>query len=162
MAIHREHRAFFVDGQFTAEGAALAWFYRRHGFTIQASAARVVGLCWQKAWALSGAEDAVGRTNTTPLPDDVEGLLRMLRERLDELVDDTLLVVLKAAGKLEKLATHYRPIAARYVTGDHIPLPQVAETLGTTSVSGRSDQPADTGDAVQQRCTLICYRRLTK
>ncbi|MFT9786443.1 GNAT family N-acetyltransferase [Streptomyces rhizosphaericola] len=42
MAIHREHRAFFMYGQFTAEETALARFYRRHGFTIHAPGEPVI------------------------------------------------------------------------------------------------------------------------
>ncbi|MGW2508970.1 GNAT family N-acetyltransferase [Streptomyces scopuliridis] len=36
LAIHRDHRAFLAYGQFTAEDATLARFYRRHGFAIHA------------------------------------------------------------------------------------------------------------------------------
>lgn len=36
LEIHRDHRAFFAYGQFTAADTDLARFYRRHGFTIRA------------------------------------------------------------------------------------------------------------------------------
>ncbi|MGO4634937.1 hypothetical protein AB4225_29020 [Streptomyces sp. 2RAF24] len=81
-------------------------------------------------------DDVAART--VSLPDDVEGLLRTLRERLDELVDDAPLVVLKAAGKLETLAADYGSIAARYITGDAVALPEVAEALGTTEKAASS------------------------
>ncbi|MEU1519019.1 GNAT family N-acetyltransferase [Streptomyces sp. NPDC005811] len=42
LAIHREHRAFLAYGQFTAGDAALARFYRRHGFTIHAPGEPVI------------------------------------------------------------------------------------------------------------------------
>ncbi|MEV7108950.1 GNAT family N-acetyltransferase [Streptomyces atroolivaceus] len=42
MAIHREHRAFLMYGQFTAGDVALARFYRRHGFTIHAPGEPVI------------------------------------------------------------------------------------------------------------------------
>lgn len=81
-------------------------------------------------------DEVVART--VPLPDDVTGLLRTLRERLDEIVDDAPLVVLRAAGKLEAIVADYGPLAARYIAGDAIPLPQVAEALGTTEKAARS------------------------
>jgi GNAT superfamily N-acetyltransferase len=42
MAIHRDHRAFFMYGQFTAGDAALTRFYQRHGFTIHAPGEPVI------------------------------------------------------------------------------------------------------------------------
>ncbi|WP_216856697.1 GNAT family N-acetyltransferase [Streptomyces sp. 1-11] len=42
LAIHRDHRAFFAYGQFTAGDAGLARFYRRHGFTIHAPGEPVI------------------------------------------------------------------------------------------------------------------------
>ncbi|MFD3571537.1 GNAT family N-acetyltransferase [Streptomyces sp. NPDC058667] len=42
LAIHREHRAFFAYGQFTAGDDDLARFYRRHGFTIHAPGQPVI------------------------------------------------------------------------------------------------------------------------
>ncbi|WP_435191470.1 GNAT family N-acetyltransferase [Streptomyces sp. bgisy126] len=42
MAIHREHCAFMMYGQFTAEDVALARFHPRHGFTIHAPSEPVI------------------------------------------------------------------------------------------------------------------------
>ncbi|WP_266407838.1 GNAT family N-acetyltransferase [Streptomyces anulatus] len=41
-AVHRDERAFFAYGQFTAGDAALARFYRRHGFTVHAPGEPVI------------------------------------------------------------------------------------------------------------------------
>ncbi|MFE5596073.1 hypothetical protein [Streptomyces sp. NPDC056549] len=76
-------------------------------------------------------------TRTVRLPDDVTGLLRTLRDRLDQLVDDEPLVVLKATEKMEAIVADYGPIAARYITGDAISMPQVAEALGMTEKGRR-------------------------
>ncbi|MFI1815210.1 hypothetical protein ACH414_33225 [Streptomyces sp. NPDC020422] len=46
--------------------------------------------------------------------------------------------MLKAAGKLEALVADYGPLAARYIAGDSIPLPRVAEALGTTEKAASS------------------------
>ncbi|SEE24036.1 hypothetical protein [Streptomyces sp. TLI_105] len=81
-------------------------------------------------------DDVAART--VPLPGDVTGLLRTLRERLDELVDDEPLVVLKAAGKLEAIVADHGPIAARYIAGDVTPLPRLTEALGTTEKAAAS------------------------
>ncbi|MEV8628602.1 hypothetical protein [Streptomyces sp. NPDC051079] len=89
----------------------------------------------EKEWE-AHMDDVAART--APLPDDVAGLLRTLRERLDELVDDEPLIVLKAAGKLEALVADYGPIAARYIARGTIPLPRIAEALGTTEKAARS------------------------
>ncbi|SEB57059.1 hypothetical protein [Streptomyces sp. TLI_105] len=72
------------------------------------------------------------------LPEDVAGLLGKLRERLDEIVGDEPLVVLKAAGELEAIVASTGPLAAAYVTGDEIPMPRVAEALGMTEKAARS------------------------
>ncbi|WP_093878405.1 hypothetical protein [Streptomyces sp. TLI_105] len=64
------------------------------------------------------------------------GLLGKLRERLDEIVGDEPLVVLKAAGELEAIVASTGPLAAAYVTGDEIPMPRVAEALGMTEKAG--------------------------
>ncbi|WP_143666188.1 GNAT family N-acetyltransferase [Streptomyces sp. st77] len=42
LAVHRDERAFFAYGQFTAGDAALTRFYRRHGFTIHAPGEPVI------------------------------------------------------------------------------------------------------------------------
>ncbi|MGW0564437.1 GNAT family N-acetyltransferase [Streptomyces sp. NPDC003016] len=42
VAIHRDHRTFFMYGQFTAGDATLTRFYRRHGFTIHAPGEPVI------------------------------------------------------------------------------------------------------------------------
>ncbi|MFE7511430.1 hypothetical protein ACFU8I_09420 [Streptomyces sp. NPDC057540] len=73
-----------------------------------------------------------------PLPDDVAGLLRTLRERLDELVDDEPVMVLKAAEVMGAIVADYGPLAARYIKGDAVPLPRLAEALGTTEKAAGS------------------------
>ncbi|MFF8513378.1 hypothetical protein ACF064_35560 [Streptomyces sp. NPDC015492] len=77
-------------------------------------------------------------TRALPLPDDVSGLLRALRERLDALVDDNPLLVLKAVQEAEGIVADFGPIAARYLTGDAMPLAQIAEALGTTEKAAGS------------------------
>ncbi|MEU6621948.1 hypothetical protein ABZ926_14405 [Streptomyces litmocidini] len=78
-------------------------------------------------------DDVAART--APLPGDVTDLLRTLRERLDELADDEPVVALKTAGKLEAIVADYGSIAARYIDGDVIPLPRLAEALGTMLIA---------------------------
>ncbi|ROQ23600.1 hypothetical protein EDD98_7550 [Streptomyces sp. PanSC19] len=74
-----------------------------------------------------------------PLPEDVAGLLRQLRERLDELVDDTPLTVLKVAGELEEITAFFGPLATRLLTrAQEIPLSRVAEVLGMTEQAAGS------------------------
>ncbi|GGT26698.1 hypothetical protein GCM10010222_80590 [Streptomyces tanashiensis] len=106
---------------------------------------RTVPLDWEQvlragreAYDISGPErdweahmDDVA-TGAVPLPDDVAGLLRTLRGRLDELVDDEPLLVLRAAEEMEAIVADFGPIAARYIAGDAVPLPRLAEALGTT------------------------------
>ncbi|MEU2074495.1 hypothetical protein [Streptomyces sp. NPDC013489] len=103
---------------------------------------RTVPLDWERvsgvghdAYDVSGPEedwethmDDVA-TRAVPLPDDVSGLLRTLRQRLDALVDDEPLVVLKAAEEAEAIVADFGPIAARYLAGDAIPLARIAEAL---------------------------------
>ncbi|GGV18985.1 hypothetical protein GCM10010275_70740 [Streptomyces litmocidini] len=72
------------------------------------------------------------------LPENVAGLLGKLRERLDEIVGDEPLMVLKAAGELEAIVASASPLAAAYVRGDEIPMPRVAEALGMTEKAARS------------------------
>ncbi|MFI8917373.1 hypothetical protein ACIGW4_38035 [Streptomyces sp. NPDC053513] len=72
------------------------------------------------------------------LPEDVAGLLRQLREGLDEIVGDEPLVALKAVGELEAIVASAGPLAAACATGDEIPVPRVAEALGMTEKAARS------------------------
>ncbi|MFF9853441.1 hypothetical protein [Streptomyces litmocidini] len=74
-----------------------------------------------------------------PLPEDLAGLLRQLHERLDELVDDHPLSVVKAAGELEAAVAFFGPLAARIVTrSKQLPLAHVAEVLGMTEQAAGS------------------------
>ncbi|MGW1116925.1 hypothetical protein ACWD5B_07430 [Streptomyces tanashiensis] len=112
---------------------------------------RTVPLDWQEvgsvgrdAYDVSGPErdweahmDDVA-TRAVPLPDDVADLLQTLRERLDELVDDEPVVVLRTAEKLDAIVADYGPLAARYIAGDSIPRPRLAEALGTTEKAAGS------------------------
>ncbi|MFJ9576178.1 hypothetical protein ACIRQF_07270 [Streptomyces sp. NPDC101191] len=77
--------------------------------------------------------------SAVPLPEDVAHLLKTLRGRLDEILDDDPLTVLKAANELGATIAFLAPIAAKLVTrGDEIPLPRVAEALGMTEKATRS------------------------
>ncbi|WP_435972254.1 hypothetical protein [Streptomyces sp. Qhu_M48] len=74
-----------------------------------------------------------------PLPEDLAGLLRQLRERLDELVDDDPLMVVKAAGELEATVAFFGPLATRIVTSsEQLPLARIAEVLGMTEQAAGS------------------------
>ncbi|MFD3334605.1 hypothetical protein ACFWV1_18395 [Streptomyces sp. NPDC058700] len=74
-----------------------------------------------------------------PLPEDLAGLLRRVRERLDELVDDDPLAVVKAAGELEATVAFFGPLATRIVTSsEQLPLAQVAQVLGMTEQAAGS------------------------
>ncbi|SEE60125.1 hypothetical protein [Streptomyces sp. TLI_105] len=74
-----------------------------------------------------------------PLPEDLVVLLRQLHERLDELVDDHPLAVVKAAGELEAAVAFFGPLAARMVTrSEQLPLAHVAEVLGMTEQAAGS------------------------
>ncbi|MFF5970092.1 hypothetical protein ACFY7C_01055 [Streptomyces sp. NPDC012769] len=78
-------------------------------------------------------------TRAVPLPEDVAGLLRRLRERLDELVDDAPLPVLKAAGELESVVTFFGPLATRILTRhEEFSLTRAAELLGMTENAAES------------------------
>ncbi|MFF0435435.1 hypothetical protein ACFYU9_24810 [Streptomyces sp. NPDC004327] len=82
-------------------------------------------------------DDVVSRA--TPLPEDVSGLLSTLRERLDDILDDTPLTVLKAADELESIVAFFGPLAARFVSrGEETSLPAIAEALGMTEKAARS------------------------
>ncbi|MFF3775617.1 hypothetical protein [Streptomyces sp. NPDC002232] len=103
-----------------------------------------VGTAGHDAYDVSGPEedweahmDDVA-TRALPLPDDVAGLLQTLRERLDELVDEEPVVVLRAAEQMEAIVAEYGPLAARYIKGDAVPLPRLAEALGTTEKAAGS------------------------
>ncbi|MGA5069319.1 hypothetical protein ACPB9E_37210 [Streptomyces exfoliatus] len=77
--------------------------------------------------------------SAVPLPEDLAGLLRQLRELLDELVDDDPLMVVKAAGELEATVAFFGPLATRIVTSsEQLPLAQVAEVLGMTEQAAGS------------------------
>ncbi|MFE7511427.1 hypothetical protein ACFU8I_09405 [Streptomyces sp. NPDC057540] len=54
-----------------------------------------------------------------------------MRERPDDLIDEPV-VVLKAAEHLGVIVADFGPLAARYIKGDAVPLPRLAEALGTT------------------------------
>ncbi|MGW4855348.1 hypothetical protein ACWEPZ_29400 [Streptomyces sp. NPDC004288] len=112
---------------------------------------RTVPLDWEEiervgrdAYDVSGPEedweahldDVAARA--LPLPDDVAALLRTLRERLDEMVDEEPVVVLKAAEDLGAIVADFGPLAARYIKGDAVPLPRLAEALGTTEKAAGS------------------------
>ncbi|MFI8963040.1 hypothetical protein ACIGO8_13045 [Streptomyces sp. NPDC053493] len=74
-----------------------------------------------------------------PLPEDLAGLLRQLRERLDELVDDSPLTVVKATAELEATVAFFAPLAARIVARSmQLPLAHVAEALGMTEQAAGS------------------------
>ncbi|WP_030556732.1 hypothetical protein [Streptomyces sp. NRRL F-5135] len=74
-----------------------------------------------------------------PLPEDLAGLLRRLHERLDELVDDDPLTVVKAAGELKATVAVFGPLATRIVTSsEQLPLARVAEVLGMTEQAASS------------------------
>ncbi|MFF9431998.1 hypothetical protein [Streptomyces sp. NPDC014746] len=72
------------------------------------------------------------------LPDDVAALLHTLRERLDDLIDDDPVLVLKAVEAMETIVADLGPLAARYIKGDAVPLPRLAEALGTTEKAAGS------------------------
>ncbi|MFG2645097.1 hypothetical protein ACGFYP_29490 [Streptomyces sp. NPDC048370] len=72
------------------------------------------------------------------LPEDMAGALRQLRERLDELVDGEPLVVLRAVGELEEVITSSARYAARLISLEDTPVPEVAEALGVTEKVARS------------------------
>ncbi|MEU8763829.1 hypothetical protein [Streptomyces sp. NPDC048659] len=75
------------------------------------------------------------------LPEDVAGLLKRLYERLDELVDDEPLTVLRAVDRLEAIVGVYGPMAARLVTGIGEAgggMVRVAEALGMTEEAAGS------------------------
>ncbi|MEV7279982.1 hypothetical protein [Streptomyces sp. NPDC093111] len=70
---------------------------------------------------------------SVPLPLDVADLLKRLHKRLDELVDDHPLTVLRAVGELETTVDSFALVAARYVSGEKDgAVPRVAAALGTT------------------------------
>ncbi|MFD0367532.1 hypothetical protein [Streptomyces sp. NPDC059071] len=70
---------------------------------------------------------------TVPLPEDVADLLNRLHERLDELVDDHPLTVLKAANELESAVALFGPLATRFLGGgEEDAVAQVAAALGMT------------------------------
>ncbi|MFB6632191.1 hypothetical protein ACFCWY_20075 [Streptomyces sp. NPDC056362] len=64
--------------------------------------------------------------------------MQTLRECLDELVDEGPVVVLRAAEQMEAIVAEYGPLAARYIKGDAVPLPRLAEALGATEKAAAS------------------------
>ncbi|MGW2016748.1 hypothetical protein [Streptomyces sp. NPDC001927] len=66
------------------------------------------------------------------LPEDMAEALRLLHERMDELMDEEPLVVLLAAEKLEQVVASTAPVAARIVSMDDMPKSEVAAALGVT------------------------------
>ncbi|WP_370416605.1 hypothetical protein [Streptomyces fradiae] len=73
------------------------------------------------------------------LPEDVDTLLSRLQERLDELVDEHPLAVLKAVGELESAAAVFGPLAGRFITGGRQEaISQVATALGMTEQAAGS------------------------
>ncbi|MEE1814431.1 hypothetical protein PUR59_05265 [Streptomyces sp. SP18ES09] len=70
--------------------------------------------------------------------DGVAGLLRTLRERLDALVDEEPVMVMKSAESLAAIVAEFGPLAARYIQGDAVPLPRLAKVLGTTEKAAGS------------------------
>ncbi|MFD3948322.1 hypothetical protein [Streptomyces sp. NPDC058579] len=73
-----------------------------------------------------------------PLPGAVTEALAQLRERLDELVDDQPLTALRAAREMEQVVASFAPYAARIVSQEDTPLPEVAQALGMTEKAARS------------------------
>lgn len=79
------------------------------------------------------------KARTVPLPAKVTDLLSQLQEQLEALVDDAPLAALKAVNDLEAIVASIAPTAAFIaVRGDRIPLPRIAEGLGTTEPEARS------------------------